>query len=359
MAMTPGYRRVAYTLLAIAAIMSAVQYAQILSTTGVAGVRDGLGAQFKAWWTQQRVQFTLRVVDQYGEPAPDFHFKVQLVCIRPYVFLFPMSATARHIYDVKTDANGIMTFHTYWRRASEVKFVEDNKHSQYVLRQWTDHEKSWNGDPVANAFEGGVRPSPLRNSEKALSLIVLRHGPIVQHKWIRLEKTLTGPEGVVGKDKDLFTLSVHLAEERIDLGDTPGDFTIEIKGGLLAYEHWRQRFTKRDDKTVWENWGVTLRAAPGVGILGAPFDLITEAPEKGYWHTVLYDMPVSIKPLKDYRAPVPGVIDFPAAVVKDGQALYRCDFEPPGLSANLFVSTQSPKRYYLLQLIHHVLIDCA
>jgi hypothetical protein len=261
----------------------------------------GKKALREAYIAQQPVKLTFRVVDQFGKPAVNYRFKVALMSVRWFYWLYPRWADKLTECSITTDDQGLGHLNWHIRRAWNMHFSENvvncKDTEKYVFpyprlqgHGWRE-AKTFEDDPNASF------PVPqLKDGCQEMVMHVLRYDwpakTIAYHPEVpgRGAIGMRSP-GIEAQDEMAFTVDV--AGNKFLEGRQAGDILITVKNAKTACEMFTKIYTPNLDFKEEGEWDVSFEALNGAAIQRAEsHQIITFAPETGYKKRLNYRMAI-------------------------------------------------------------------
>jgi len=283
----------------------------------------------------QPVNLCFQVKDQFGQPATDFRFRIQIDKQLWWRWVFPMWGARASVYTVRTDSHGIARFNPWFTRATIYHLEEVNNH---------DYLFPWNRNYFDATLEenptGLFRHVPPPGSQECTqALRVLRHGPPVKLNGFAVGFNAQPID-------DDFWVSIDLHKRTTAVGLHPADLLLHLRGAKTAGQvFWKQCPT----------FSLTLEGQNGTTFCPSqkePPSFLTFAPESGYLtslecrQTIDHSgMPIGFS---GSRFPVNG---WDVRTKSEGtRQVWEFKQSRPSLYLFLYVRTVKPRYFYWAEL---------
>lgn len=242
---------------------------------------------------QRWIDLTMKVTDQFGEPAVNYRLAIIFTYVGWYEGLLPDIAFYRRVrYEVQTDENGEIRLRPFFhRKACDVDFEEIDK-EKYLFR-YLDNIK------VRNIFKnkGGMTLSEIDPEGKGqyVELRVLRHDPPAKSKVYNPKMKIGKDghlEGFEAKDENVFTLNIEGNE--LKEGEGEGDIILKIKNLERVCKTYQEREKIRGGTDVnfdeRAEWSLTIIGLRNVLIRQKDIEIPTYAPLGEYKRKIIYNL---------------------------------------------------------------------
>ena len=244
----------------------------------------------KAYQAQQPVRLTFRVIDQFGNPASNYRFKVTLESVNWFYRWVPSFAMTNTECIVMTDGQGVG--HLDWRVKKALRMrlsenVVDYKMLEgyiFPVGRAPSSRSSFEDDPLASfpvpPLVGGRQEIVMKVLKRTIPKTTLAFKPplLKGYNLIRLPT------------RDELQITVSLKHNTLDLERTDGDILITVRNAKAAGQaYWDHRY---HSNLPWNNppqWEVRLEGLSGTVMLPVGGNShVCDPPLSGYYNSVIY-----------------------------------------------------------------------
>lgn len=244
----------------------------------------------KDYASLQPVHMRFKIVDQFGNPATNFKFKIRARGIRWFYWLYPEWSHAMYKKTLVTDEHGEATFNLKFTKVFAFRLNEDDSSAgngyQFPRSAKLSPAKCLQDNPIA------LFPMPsLHNGIQRFSLQVFKH------HWPKKTITFNPFEDSGGLIKieaaDKVHLTLNFKKNSYSFSKAEGDLSITVFDAKRVGQAWWNHYfhgASFDSKTRWEvlveGLGGTI-LQPAGGNLPTQ-DIQCDAPLQGYHRGVDY-----------------------------------------------------------------------